>query len=884
MRRWVRTFLPRAHRGAAEISRVGRAENLADQRALVAASGLFDAEFYLRRCPRAAASGVDPIEHFLLDGWRHGIDPGPGFSIEHYLAANADVRDTEVNPLLHYLTYGKAEGRSLVRSPERAGADRAVKRAVAPTPEEWKAVVAAWKDPPGVPVVDVLVPVYCGLDETMRCIFSVLSEPQRTPYRLVVIDDCSPDDDLRAGLDEIAARGLVDLHRTPDNLGFVGACNLGMALHQERDIIMLNSDTEVFGDWLDRLHEVAYRRERSGTVTPLSNNAEICSYPKFVQDNWRPLGIDDAVLDQLAAGANAEVEIEIPTGVGFCMYVRRACLDEIGLFDAEHFGKGYGEENDLCMRAAAAGWRNILAPNIFVRHYGATSFRASKTARVKAALQTVERLHPGYMRLVGDFVSKDPVQACRAALDAARLSHRAQRGAMLFVTHGLGGGTERHVQDMAQLLETNGIPVFFCRVDPNDSQKIRLEDPGTPETPNLASFDIACELDRFARFLREINVAHVHVQHLAGFPESAPDFIRVACAAAGLVYDVTLHDYLAVCPRINLVDASGVYCGEPDLATCEACVSNDGSSFGHPSIWDWRERHARLLTGARRVFVPDADVSRRMRRRLPEIAFTVRPHPEVTVAGQLRIQPAGRVPTPVKTARGTRRIAVLGAIGSNKGSALLADTARAALRRDLSLEFHVVGYTDRDKELRALGNVTITGPYKEGEALDRLLAVGADLAWFPSVCPETYSYTLSTVLMARIYPVAFDLGAIATRIRDAGWGELMPLRRMLDPEWTAERLAELPILESPARLQQLLMFHTYPEPLASYYELPEGFRPNWPRPNSDTGGEFGPLAWFKPRSHWAGLTRPAADGDTPTFSVGVRDGSMRHGGSDDASG
>jgi GT2 family glycosyltransferase len=72
----------------------------------------------------------------------------------------------------------------------------------------------------------------------------------------------------------------------------------------------------------------------------------------------------------MAAGINAGKEVEIPTGVGFCMYARRACLDEIGLFDLEKFGSGYGEENDLCRRALSAGWRNILAPNIFVRHYG----------------------------------------------------------------------------------------------------------------------------------------------------------------------------------------------------------------------------------------------------------------------------------------------------------------------------------------------------------------------------------------------------------------------------------------------------------------------------------------------------------------------------------
>ena len=691
---------------------------------------------------------------------------------------------------------------------------------VAPTPEEWEAVTAAWQGPPAAPAVDVLVPVYLGRDETMRCLLSVLSAPQRTPYRLVAIDDCSPDQSIRERLDAIAARGLVELHRTEHNLGFVGACNLGMSLHQERDIVLLNSDTEVFGDWLDRLREAAYRRPRTASVTPLSNNAEICSYPCIAQDNWCALEVHDAELDRLAARVNAGAEVEIPTGIGFCMFVRRACLDEIGLFDTEHFGKGYGEENDLCRRAAAHGWRHILAPNVFVRHYGATSFGASKTARVKSALRTIKRLHPDYPRLVSDFIRKDTARPCREALDAARLSHRARHAAMLFVTHNWGGGTERHVQDLSRLLETNDIPVFFCRADPKDPRRIRIDDPATPNTPNLRSFDVGRDLDRFARFLLEIGVAHVHVHHLAGFPESAPDFIRAACIAADLAYDVTVHDYLAVCPRINLIDGTGFYCGEPDLATCEACIGRNGSPFGHPSVWAWRERHARLLTGARRVFVPDADVSRRLRRRLSDVAYSVRPHPEAIWADPPAIPSVCDAAAQGHTR--LRKVALLGAVGLQKGSALLADTARAALRRDLPLQFVVVGYTNRDKELRALPNVAITGPYEEDKALERLAAVGADLAWFPAVWPETYSYTLSIALTARTYPVVFDLGAIASRIREAGWGELMPLERMLDPEWIVERLTRLTIPDPPA---QLLSFCIYPEPLVSYYELPEASAP-----------------------------------------------------------
>ena len=68
---------------------------------------------------------------------------------------------------------------------------------------------------------------------------------------------------------------------------------------------------------------------------------------------------------------------DLPTGVGFCLYLRRAMLDAVGLFDPA-FGLGYGEENDLCLRAARAGWRNLLADNAFVVHTGGRSFVGQK--------------------------------------------------------------------------------------------------------------------------------------------------------------------------------------------------------------------------------------------------------------------------------------------------------------------------------------------------------------------------------------------------------------------------------------------------------------------------------------------------------------------------
>ncbi|WBV43864.1 glycosyltransferase [Pseudoroseomonas cervicalis] len=784
---------------------------------LVARSGLFDPAHYRLHCTPGALEGQDPVAHYLLEGWRQGLDPSQGFATRFYLERNPDVAASGVNPLLHYLQRGREEGRAAL-PPERerqlAAAD-CIDPPQAPAPAEWAALEAGWTPDPRPPVVDVIVPVYAGFDETMRCLYSVLAAPQRTPFRLVVVDDHGPEPALREALRDLGARGLIDLHATPQNLGFVGACNLGMALHPERDVLLLNSDTEVHNDWLDRMHAAARRRPDTGTVTPFSNNAEIFSYPRANRDNWLRLGLDDATLDRLAAEANPGGEVEVPTGVGFCMYVRRDCLDRIGLLDRENFGKGYGEENDLCRRAADAGWRNILAADVFVRHHGAASFGASKAARVEAAVRKVEELHPGYGQLVSDFIARNPMQGYREALDLARMAARAGGGGVLMVTHDWGGGTERHMRELSALLEAEGVPAFTLRPAQGRPGYLTLDDPEGREMVNLRPYDVTRDLPRFTEALRRLKLRLVHVHHLAGMPDQAADFLRLACAGAGLPYDVTLHDYMTACPRITMIDRGGVYCGEPAPEVCERCIGRDGSPFGHPSVWEWRERHARLLRGARRRYVPDADVAERLERYFPDTAFTLRPHPEPALPERPAAPPAAPGP-----AEAPRHVVVIGAIGPHKGSALLQELAGRAQRRGLPLRFTILGYTDRDADLAAIGNVAITGAYEEAELPQRLAELAPDLAFFPAVWPETYSYTLSAALAGDVYPVAFGLGAIANRLRALGWGALLPMAWMLRPDAVLDALLDCQARPLPAAARAgLASGCAYPGLLERYYGL-----------------------------------------------------------------
>ena len=174
---------------------------------------------------------------------------------------------------------------------------------------------------------DVVVPVYNAPADVRACVDSVLAS-LRDDVRLVLIDDASPDPAIAAYFAELELRAHPQLLllRNERNLGFTGTANRGMQLSRA-NVVLLNSDTIVTRGWLDALLHCAATDPTIGTITPFSNNAEICSYPRFCENNVWPAG-RDAEADRAAiAAAAVPTYPDLPTGVGFCLFIRRALLD-----------------------------------------------------------------------------------------------------------------------------------------------------------------------------------------------------------------------------------------------------------------------------------------------------------------------------------------------------------------------------------------------------------------------------------------------------------------------------------------------------------------------------------------------------------------------------
>ena len=665
-----------------------------------------------------------------------------------------------------------------------------------PDPDQWDIPVKT-EGGSAAPVVDVIIPCYNDYPVTMACLHSALTAKNDTPCEFVVIDDLSPEPRLSSALRLLSERGLVTLLAHAENKGFVISANEGMSLHADRHALLLNADTIVFDGWLDRLMGHLEADPDCGTVTPLSNNATICSYPVTERDNQAPLEISFAELDALAAEVNSGGGVSIPTGVGFCMLIRRACLDQVGLFDAALFGKGYGEENDFCMRAAPLGWKHLLATDVFVRHAGEKSFGEDALRYKESAFEKVSRLHEGYLPAVARHCATDPARRMRRRLDIARLRAALTGGGapVLLVGHNRGGGIERYFGEQAAYYASLGAPVLTLRPHSRKSVcEVALNVPETLHLPNLV-FDLSTEFGELLEVLGvDLGIGYIHVHSLVDLHPQTPKLLALGAGLIKVKYDFTVHDYLPVCPKVNMLDERSLPCAGTEEWRCQTCLDKEALTSGRIDIAQWRGAYRTFLAGADRVVAPSEDAARRIAEQFPECAANVEvaPHPET-------ITPAAPVQVRAREEGEPLRVAVIGAIGPHKGSGILEACASDAKHRGLPVEFVVVGYSDRDERLKDLG-VTVTGRYEEEDVFALLDGLGCHLAFFPSPWPETYCYSLSVAALAGLPPVVFDHGAPAERVAAWEFGFRLPLALMENAAAINDQLLSVSLQPHPADL------------------------------------------------------------------------------------
>ena len=494
--------------------------------------------------------------------------------------------------------------------------------------------------------VDIVVPVYNGYEDLIRCIESLRIHTDLSKHRVLLIDDCSPDERVRnvlrevsAGRKESSGHGMIAVFNR-ENRGFPANVNRGLSW-SERDTILLNSDTVVTQGWVDKLQSCAYRQERIATVTPLSNAATLASVPYFLRDNTLPEGYTPDSYGRLVERVSLHRYPEISVGVGFCMYVKQAAFALAGPFDEKAFGRGYGEENDFCFRCSMLGFIHVLCDDTFIYHRGTASFASEQKMRLIAEHERILRKrYPQFMKKNDDYCAENPDSEIRDNLLLHQCLANGKRNLLYFLHldfRQIGrkniGGTQLHVRDLVAGAEEN-YNVFVCARDGDtlrltvylkgdslpawnllqreesadaEGKLVTLKFPVGEEEPFPVLYD-----ERIAQVLRKIlasfSIDLVHVHHTQGI---SLDLFR-ECAAMNIPVIATLHDYYYACPTTKLLRPDGQFCPQtevfaaPSDRTCAQCLRKN-CAFGRVRvIRRWREENLRALETCSRIIFPSA--------------------------------------------------------------------------------------------------------------------------------------------------------------------------------------------------------------------------------------------------------------------------------------
>lgn len=640
--------------------------------------------------------------------------------------------------------------------------------------------ISAWqKNNANTVAVDVIIPIYKGYVETINCINSVIQAQTQINFHIILINDATPDEKLATFLQEVKnTDSRISLLINDNNLGFVRSVNRGFE-HSKNDVVILNADTEVFDGWIDRLQIIAYNQPNIGTVTPLSNNAEILN----ISSVDRPIKINSQegkYLNNLVIQLDHAYPIDIPVGVGFCMYMKRDCLRDVGFFNADEWGMGYGEEVDFCLRAMQKGWRNVAAPNVFVIHYGGVSFGISKDQHVADASKKIVYKYPFYDQLIQNWIQINPLRLVHNQVFLLLLSQSFDQAEFdIHLSHTMGGGTEKYILMQISLAKQRNVNVIRLYAKPNRIFSLEFIIPNLDESKKrilgnklLLDFvepDEICELKNFVFNSFKINTVYVHSLLFCSH-EFIQELITLVKS-----YTIVVHDYSCFCPRIHLYQANGQYCNEPDVTSCTSCLLRYPIHSGTKILWEdlnqsytqWLNFNHQFFKTASQAICGSADVKHRLLTHEFENDIVVKCYDSFVPNIQLSQQ---------RLKNFSNRIGLLGAISDIKGFYTLKELLILNKEKNYGLEFIVLGYTMNDAELLNVDdNLCIVGQYQETDFYELLLKTKIGLAMFLGTIPETYSFTLSLCLEHSIYPIAMDIGAIAERIRASNFGELIPL-------------------------------------------------------------------------------------------------------------
>jgi len=392
-------------------------------------------------------------------------------------------------------------------------------------------------------------------------------------------------------------------------------------------------------------------------------------------------------------------------------------------------------------------------------------------------------------------------------------SVRATHG-VLHVIHGHGGGTEHHARSLIDATRT-GYRHYLAVALGDEWQVEEHRRDGTLLAFSQVRVDGQPWADFVGGICERFGIDLIHLHNISG----SRDGIVTALATLGVPYGYTVHDLSFACPTILFLGVDGRYCRqETDPTICRACLHAQ-PSFAHIDILNWRAQHRALVAGSAFLIAPSRWAASALNRYFPGHAIAVVPH---ATPGRWALQSGegANTETPrmgssslVVPDDGVPTVAVLGAVGPDKGARRLERLVRLVRVTGARLRFVLIGYMDVEHGPWQSDDavLTIHGCYDPRDLPDLLAHYRVRIVAFPSAGPETFSFTLSEAWAAGLPVIVPPFGALGERVAaaDAGW-------LWTDDEWSDESkmLARIAEIVAPANAAMVARMANHARELA----------------------------------------------------------------------
>ncbi len=682
----------------------------------------FDEKYYLKKYPTIKKSGINPLLHYLILGYKEGYNPSLNFDGNFYLNSYEDVKNSGYNPVVHYVLYGK-DGRRMIKS----GSEEHDFKYSFSEIDRILSTLNSGK-------IVILLYIHNDFENAEKCITSILDNT-KVKYELILINDGSTDERVAKLLNQLGGVNGLSVRQNTAKMGFLESVKQEIK-NSKDDILLIKSNIIVTPRWLQKMVVAAYSDEKIGTVIPLSNKflSDIISKTFGVQQT------EPNEINFLIETVSEHLKPEFMYPDESCIFIKRKVIDDVGLFDDDDIIKTYKSFHEKILDN---GWKNIIEDSTYI------------------------------------YDNNEPFDDDKLAHFPNRISERIQLEArhelgpkkrLLYVlhekVHGLTGGTGQTTKDILEKIDDK----FESYILTSTGKVLMLWKHERNHVKMLRSWDIkskwsALEFysDEFKyiyfKVLVGLNIDIVHIQHLLRHTRDILNIIKLL----GIPTILSFHDFYYICPSINLLNNDNQYCELKCTDQTMQCKYPLQIFDELPILKDfvdiWRKEGSVLIENCSAFTAPTKSAM--------DIYISI--YPELKNKNYKLIEhgrdigktsPKFELPSKDKPIK----ILVPGIIKNHKGHDFIKQLKE--IDNENRIEFHFMGIINDD--LKELG--IYHGKYERENFCKIVNEIKPSFIGIFSICPETYCHTLTEAWSCGIPVLVTKIGALEERVIKNGGG------------------------------------------------------------------------------------------------------------------